>query len=123
MAAVRYCREIEVATPTPETFAISRASRTRPSEIRGSSRLGDSRRRRPLHDGERIALRREGDKARSDDVVQVSSSAGGTRMRYEADLRLKGVLRIAEPFLRSTFRRMGDDALDGLAARLARGSG
>lgn len=40
-------------------------------------------------------------------------------MTYEANLRLKGVYRVAEPFLRSTFRRMGDDALDGLAARLA----
>jgi hypothetical protein len=37
--------------------------------------------------------------------------------------RRQGVYRLAEPFLRSTFARMGDEALDGLAARLAQASG
>ena len=45
---------------------------------------------------------------------------GGARVAYEADLRLKGVYRLAEPFFGSMFGRMGDAALDGLAARLAR---
>jgi carbon monoxide dehydrogenase subunit G len=70
--------------------------------------------------GSRIALRGEGEKARSDDVIEVSARPNGTRVIYEADPRLKGIYRIAEPFLGSTFRRMGDDALDGLAARLRR---
>ena len=41
-------------------------------------------------------------------------------MAYDADLRLKGVRRVAEPFLRSALKRLGDDALDGLEATLAR---
>ncbi len=69
-------------------------------------------------EGKRVALRGEGEKALSDDVITVTATAGGTRIGYEADLRLKGVLRVAEPFLRSTVTRMGNDALDGLAARL-----
>ena len=72
-----------------------------------------------LEDGSRIALRGEGDKAQSVDVISVAAGGSGTRVTYEADLRLKGVYRVAEPFLRSTFRQMGDAALDGLAARLA----
>ncbi len=71
-------------------------------------------------EGTRVALRGEGEKALSDDVISVTPHEGGTRVAYEADLRLKGVYRVAEPFLRSTFERMGDKALDGLAARLAR---
>ena len=71
-------------------------------------------------EGIRVALRGEGEKASSEDVIEVAAGAGGTRVTYSADLRLKGVYRVAEPFLGSTFRRMGDAALDGLAARLSR---
>ena len=62
----------------------------------------------------------KGEKALSDDVITVSGVGGRTRVAYEADLRLKGAYRVAEPFLRSTFARMGDDALDGLAVLLER---
>ena len=74
-----------------------------------------------LEEARRVALRGEGDRAASDDEITVTSGLDGrTRVAYEADLRLKGVYRIAEPFLGPTFRRMGDDALDGLRARLGR---
>ena len=74
-----------------------------------------------LEEARRVALRGEGDRAVSDDEITVTPGLDGrTRVAYEADLRLKGVYRIAEPFLGSTFRRMGDDALDGLRARLGR---
>jgi hypothetical protein len=44
---------------------------------------------------------------------------GGTAVTYDADLRLKGALRAFEPLLRLAFKRIGDAARDGLAARLA----
>jgi hypothetical protein len=44
---------------------------------------------------------------------------GGTAVTYEADLRLKGLLRAFDPILRLAFGRIGDAARDGLAARLA----
>lgn len=68
----------------------------------------------------RITLHGEGDKAVSDDVITVTEADGRTRVAYEADLRLTGIYRVAEPFLRSTFERLGDDAVEGLAAALAR---
>ncbi len=72
-----------------------------------------------LDEGRRIGLRGEGGKAVSEDVLTVTGGPDGTRVGYRADLRLKGPYRIAEPFLGRTFTRMGDDALDGLAARLS----
>jgi hypothetical protein len=60
-----------------------------------------------LEEGSRIALRGEGEKVVSDDVITVAAAGNGTRVA-------------AEPFLGSTFERTGDAALDGLAARLAR---
>jgi carbon monoxide dehydrogenase subunit G len=142
---MRYAREIEVPTPVGETFAyladfthtaewdpgIAEARRLTPEPTAVGSRfeviaLFRGKRQRfeyivtEYEDGRRIALRGEGDKALSDDVITVTATGNGTRVGYEADLRLKGVLRLGEPFLGSTFRRMGDDALDGLAARLAR---
>jgi carbon monoxide dehydrogenase subunit G len=142
---VRYRREIEVTAAAGAAFAyladfanaaewdpgIAEARRLTPAPTRVGSRfevvaLFRGRRQRfeyvvtEFEDGSRIALRGEGERALSDDVVTVAPRATGSRITYEADLRLKGVFRVAEPFLGSTFRQMGDDALDGLAARLSR---
>ena len=142
---MRYAREIEVPRPVDETFAyladfsnaaewdpgVAEARRLTPGPTSVGSRfelIGLFRGKRQrfdyvvneYDDGKRIALHGEGAKALSDDVITVAASEGGTRVGYEADIRLKGVYRVAEPFLHSTFRRMGDDALDGLAARLSR---
>jgi carbon monoxide dehydrogenase subunit G len=142
---VRYRREIEVPAAADAAFAyladfenaaewdpgIAEARRLTSAPTQVGSRfevvaLFRGRRQRfeyvvtELADGSRIALRGEGEKALSDDVITVAPGASGSRITYEADLRLKGVYRVAEPFLGSTFRRMGDDALDGLAARLSR---
>ena len=141
---MRYRREIEVATDAAATFAylsdfanaaewdpgIVEARRLTPAPTGVGSRfeviaLFRGRRQRfeyvvtEYEEGGRIALTGEGEKAVSDDVITVAAGGRGTRVAYEADLRLKGVYRIAEPFLGSTFERMGDAALDGLAARLA----
>ena len=140
---MKYAREIEVPMPADETFAyladfthaaewdpgIVESRRLTPEPTALGSRfeviaLFRGNRQRfeyvvtEYEDGKRIALRGEGEKALSDDVMTVTATPGGTRVGYEADLRLKGALRVAEPFLRSTVTRMGDDALDGLAARL-----
>jgi carbon monoxide dehydrogenase subunit G len=71
-----------------------------------------------LGPGQRIVLHGEGDKALSDDSITVSGEGGRAQVEYDADIRLKGVYRVAEPFLRRTFTRMGDDALRGLQSRL-----
>ncbi len=145
---MRYRREIDVAAGRNIVFAylsdfanaaewdpgIVEARRLTPAPTAVGSRfeviaLFRGRRQRfeyvvtEYQDGTHIVLRGEGEKALSDDVITVTGHEGGTRVVYEADLRLKGVYRVAEPFLRSTFERMGDAALDGLAARFARASG
>jgi carbon monoxide dehydrogenase subunit G len=42
------------------------------------------------------------------------TAAGGTRIVYDADLTLKGPLRLADPLLKLIFNRIGDKAAAGL---------
>jgi carbon monoxide dehydrogenase subunit G len=66
-----------------------------------------------------IVLDGVGEKATSVDSIDFAPGAdGGTRITYSADFRLKGVLRVAEPFLGSTFRSLARKALQGLEAKL-----
>jgi len=71
-----------------------------------------------LEEGRRISLLGDGEKARSRDEISVAEVDGKTQIAYEADISLKGVRRAAEPFLGRMFRRMGDDALEGLRRKL-----
>ena len=55
----------------------------------------------------------------SRDRITFDSTAAGTRVTYDADLALKGGLRIADPLLALAFNRVGDRALAGLKRTLA----
>lgn len=68
----------------------------------------------------RLVLVGESEKARSVDEITFEPSGNGTRIRYVADIRLKGVARVAEPLLARTMNRMADDALAGLKSVLDR---
>ena len=68
----------------------------------------------------RFALRGEGKGAVADDVMVIEPTATGTRVTYTADIRLKGVLRLVEPLLFGAFKKLGDEAEQGLTAALAR---
>ena len=140
---MRYRKEIEVARDPAEVFAyladFSRASEWDPGIVEarrlseGPTAVGSrfevvalfrGNRHRfeyvvtEFDDGRRIVLRGEGARAVSDDRITVEGLGGRTRVTYEADLRLKGLFRVAEPFLGRTVERMGDDALAGLEAKL-----
>ena len=68
----------------------------------------------------RIVLDGVGEKATSLDTIAFAPAAdGGTRITYTADFELKGVLRVAEPFLGGTFRKLARHALAGLETKLA----
>lgn len=54
------------------------------------------------------------------DRITFEETDFGTRVTYEANLRLKGPIRIADPLLAIAFRRVGDRALRGLKRRLTR---
>ena len=69
--------------------------------------------------GRRIVLDGVGEKATSLDTIAFEPVGdGGTRITYAADFELKGVLRVAEPFLGGTFKALARKALEGLAAKL-----
>jgi carbon monoxide dehydrogenase subunit G len=61
-----------------------------------------------------VTLRGENATVVSLDRITFEPSDGGTRVTYDADLALKGPLRIADPLLGLAFDRVGDRALEGL---------
>ena len=73
-----------------------------------------------LDDGRRIVLEGDGDKATSVDEIVVEPAGDRTRIAYTADIKLKGLRRIAEPLLKSTLAKTADDALAGLKSTLDR---
>jgi hypothetical protein len=56
----------------------------------------------------------------SRDRITFETIATGTCVTYDADLRLKGLLRLADPLVAIPFTRVGDRALAGLREVLAR---
>jgi carbon monoxide dehydrogenase subunit G len=68
-----------------------------------------------------ITLVGDGSTTHAVDTLEFAEvSDGGTAVTYTADIRLKGVLRLAEPFLGSKFKELADDAEAGIAAQLNR---
>ncbi len=68
----------------------------------------------------RVVLRSDTGSLVSIDTLSFQSlPGGGTAVSYDAELTLKGVRKILDPALQLLFKRMGDKARDGLAARLA----
>lgn len=51
---------------------------------------------------------------RAEDQIRVAPSPRGTILTYEAELRLRGPLAIADPLLQRSFNRIGDRAAAGL---------
>lgn len=54
-----------------------------------------------------------------DRPARKGSSSTGSIVTYEADLRLRGLLRLADPILGLVFGRIGDRAAEGLRVHLA----
>ncbi|MEO5884216.1 MAG: SRPBCC family protein [Candidatus Limnocylindrales bacterium] len=68
----------------------------------------------------RVVLRGEGTSVTArDDIRFEPTTAGGTRVDYTADIALKGWMRLLQPFLGGTFRKLGEDARDGMTRALA----
>lgn len=74
--------------------------------------------------GRLIVIEGTGEKATArDEILFADAPDGGTAITYTAALGMKGVLKVAEPFLKGTFNHMGDEAVAGLANWLAREAG
>lgn len=61
-----------------------------------------------------VTFRGESSTVISLDRITFEPSDGGTRITYDADLALKGPLKLADPLLGLAFNRVGDRALTGL---------
>ena len=61
-----------------------------------------------------VTFRGENSTVISLDRITFEPSDGGTRITYDADLALKGPLKLADPLLGLAFDRVGDRALTGL---------
>jgi hypothetical protein len=48
------------------------------------------------------------------DTITFRTVDGGTEVDYVAEFTFKGVMRLAEPFLKGTFDRIGREAMDGV---------
>jgi uncharacterized protein YndB with AHSA1/START domain len=67
-----------------------------------------------------IRLRGENRSVVSLDTIEVTDRiGGGAQVTYEADLTLKGALRLADPLLALAFKPVGDRALAGLRRKLS----
>ncbi len=53
------------------------------------------------------------------DRITFEPLSDGTRITYDAQLTLKGAMKLADPLLALAFKRVGDRALEGLRATLA----
>ncbi len=53
------------------------------------------------------------------DEIVFEPTGSGTRIRYTADIRLTGPLRVVQPFLSRAFERIGRDAAAGMSRTLA----
>lgn len=54
----------------------------------------------------------------SRDRITFDAAGTGTTVSYDAELTLKGVLRLVDPLLALAFKRVGDRALAGMRAKL-----
>ncbi len=71
-----------------------------------------------LEPGRRVVLAGESTQATSVDVIEVEPDGTGSRVRYSAEIKLKGLRRLVEPFLMGTLERTGREALAGLKRTL-----
>ncbi len=66
----------------------------------------------------RIVLRAESSTVVSEDTITVRETPGGSAVTYEAQLRPKGLMKLADPLLALLFKRLGDNAAAGLRREL-----
>jgi carbon monoxide dehydrogenase subunit G len=67
----------------------------------------------------RIVLEGTGARVHAIDTISFEPVGTGTKITYQADLRLTGIARLAQPFMKSRFAKIGDGAGKGLRKWLA----
>jgi len=67
----------------------------------------------------RLVLRAENATTVSEDTITIEARDHGCEMTYDAELRLKGAMRLIDPIFGLAFRRLGANAAAGLRRELA----
>ena len=67
---------------------------------------------------DRIQLRGENKTVISVDTISVRPSETGAEVTYHAEFTLKGLAKVAEPFVKPMFEKLGDPAADGMKKQL-----
>jgi carbon monoxide dehydrogenase subunit G len=66
----------------------------------------------------RVVLAGTGSGVVAVDDIRFEATPRGTRIDYMADIRLRGLLRLAQPFAGGSFRRIARDAREGMQRAL-----
>lgn len=67
-----------------------------------------------LEPGRRVVLAGHGSSVEAVDDITFEATPTGTAIRYVADIRLRGLLRLVAPFAGGAFRRIAEQARDGM---------
>lgn len=68
----------------------------------------------------RVVLEGDGPRITAKDTIEFEATPdGGTRIDYEADLRLRGLAKVAAPLLKGAFDELGREALAGMRSWFA----
>ena len=65
-----------------------------------------------------VVLEGQGSGVEATDRIDFSATERGTEIAYQADIRLRGLLRLAEPFAAGRFANIARDARDGMQRTL-----
>lgn len=66
----------------------------------------------------RIQLRGENKTVISVDTIDVTPKGTGSEVHYKAEFTLKGIAKLATPFVAPMFEKLGDPAADGMRKQL-----
>jgi hypothetical protein len=67
---------------------------------------------------DRIQLRGENKSVISVDTIEVRPVGSGSEVHYNAEFTLKGLLKVATPFVGPMFEKLGDPAAEGMRKQL-----
>jgi carbon monoxide dehydrogenase subunit G len=67
---------------------------------------------------QRVVLHGTGSGVDAVDDISFEATADGTRIHYVADIRLQGILRLMAPFAGGAFRRIAENARNGMQRKL-----
>ena len=66
----------------------------------------------------RVVLAGQGSGVSAVDEIRFEATPAGTRIDYRAEIRLRGLMRLLQPFASGAFAKIGRDARDGMQRAL-----